>query len=71
MFGVGRSQATAVFKVSKLQKNMIYQLADGGISTTGHIIKALCFGSSCVMMGSHLQELMNLQVNIITKWCKT
>jgi IMP dehydrogenase len=50
---VGRAQASSVYKTCRVGRHYgVPIIADGGVSSSGHIVKALSIGASVVMCGS-------------------
>ncbi len=52
--GVGIPQLTAVYETYRGVGGEVPIIADGGIKYSGDVVKALCVGGDCVMMGSAL-----------------
>lgn len=53
--GVGKPQLSAIIDISKFcRRKGLFLIADGGIKTSGDIVKALAAGADAVMLGSLL-----------------
>ena len=64
----GRAQASAVYHTSRMAAAYgVLAWADGGISSSGHIVEALSLGASMTMFGSLLAGTEEAQASISFK----
>lgn len=65
--GMGVPQLTALFETTRVaRQHNVPVIADGGITYSGDIVKALAAGASCVMMGRMFAATVESPGNVVT-----